>query len=407
MRRFIPDVFSNPTIRVSMVAILIFGFAGASTGPYASIIGIKEIGLSNVLYSSLIFCAAAVNVTVSILLGNLADRVGGYRRIMMTVCLFGIAGYGSIYFLPSIATFVIGMLLLVPIFNTLNALLFANVRVVTNTMPRHEVSRVNTGVRSMISLAWVLVPGLTGLVLTHSQSRLAAYLFAALACLSCLVLISVYLPNQPKTEDAAANHLSHLAALTTVASPFVAMRIAALAFVTAMLHLNDALLSLIATGQAQGAMTDVGIVIGIVALIEIVFMMIWAQVVRRKGPMVGLMAGGSIYATYLCLLSFAHQPWHLYALSLISGIGAAALISIPITYLQDLLANRPGLGSALISVNIFVSAALSALMFAVGTSLAGYASTALIGAVGGVSGLTALIYLERRPRSLTTDSRAD
>jgi hypothetical protein len=78
----------------------------------------------------------------------------------------------------------------------------------------------------------------------------------------------------------------------------------------------------------------------------------------------------------------------------ISGIGAAALISIPITYLQDLIAERPGLGSALISVNIFLSAGLSALLFAIGTGVGGYSGTAIIGAVAGLSGLFLLLFFD-------------
>jgi hypothetical protein len=80
---------------------------------------------------------------------------------------------------------------------------------------------------------------------------------------------------------------------------------------------------------------------------------------------------------------------------LISGAGAAALISIPITYLQDLIAERPGLGSALISVNIFMSAGLSALLFAVGTGISSYSGTALIGAAAGTLGMCMLLFFDR------------
>lgn len=58
MTRLIPEVFRDPTIRVSMLAIFAFGFAGAATSPYQSVVGIRELGLSNGLYSALIFSAA-------------------------------------------------------------------------------------------------------------------------------------------------------------------------------------------------------------------------------------------------------------------------------------------------------------------------------------------------------------
>ena len=81
---------------------------------------------------------------------------------------------------------------------------------------------------------------------------------------------------------------------------------------------------------------------------------------------------------------------------MLAGIGAAAIISFPITYLQDLIADRPGLGSALISVNIFASAGIGALVFAAGTFMTGYSGTAILSAVTGLSGIALLGFLQGR-----------
>jgi MFS family permease len=394
MTRFLPDVFRNPTVRVSMLAIFAFGFAGAATSPYQAVIAIRELGLSNGLYSALIFAAAAVNVTVSILLGNLADRLGEFRRLMLSVAVFGIFGYGAVYVFPAQATFVLSALLLLPIYNALNSLLFANVRATTNGMPRADVATVNSGVRAMISLSWVLVPGFVGILLSRSTSMLPAYLFASLACLVCLCLIAAFLPRQSGTDNAATHHLSYLAALAEVISPRVFARVIAVALISSTLHVNGAILPLIVTGPAHGTVGDIGILVGIVALLEVIFIVVWGRAQRIMSHVTALAIGTIIYVVYLLLLGFASAPWHVYALTLISGVGAAALISIPITYLQDLIAERPGLGSALISVNIFVSAGLSALLFAIGTGVSGYSGTAIIGAAAGLCGLFLLLFFD-------------
>lgn len=258
MTRFLPDVFRNPTVRVSMLAIFAFGFAGAATSPYQAVIAIRELGLSNGLYSALIFAAAAVNVTVSILLGNLADRLGEFRRLMLSVAVFGIFGYGAVYVFPAQATFVLSALLFLPIYNALNSLLFANVRATTNGMPRGDVATVNSGVRAMISLSWVLVPGFVGILLSRSTSMLPAYLFASLACLVCLCLIAAFLPRQSGTDNAATHHLSYLAALAEVISPRVFVRVIAVALISSTLHVNGAILPLIVTGPAHGTVGDMG-----------------------------------------------------------------------------------------------------------------------------------------------------
>lgn len=398
MTRLFPDVFRNPTIRVSMLAIFAFGFAGAATSPYQSVVGIRELGLSNGLYSALIFSAAAVNVIVSILLGNLADRLGEYRTMMVSVAFFGILGYGAIYVIPTQVTFVVSALLLLPIYGSMNSLLFANVRATTHGMPRDDVATVNSGVRAMISLSWVLVPGITGALLSRSSSMLPAYLFAGLACVVCLALIAVFLPRQSGTDKAATRHLSYLAALGEVVSPPVFARVIAVALISSTLHVNGAILPLIVTGAAHGTVADIGVLVGIVAFLEVVFIVVWGRAQRLMSHVTALAIGTIIYVSYLLLLGLASAPWHVYALTLVSGIGAAALISIPITYLQDLISERPGLGSALISVNIFLSAGLSALLFAIGTGISSYSGTAVIGAVAGMFGLGLLLFFERGKR---------
>ncbi|ARO27486.1 MFS transporter [Rhizobium sp. S9] len=396
MSRFFPDVFRNPAIRASMIAIFTFGMAGAMTAPYRSIVGIRELGLSDGLYSFLAFASAAVNVVISVLLGNLADRLGEYRSAMIGACLFGIVGYGIVYAFPSPATFIVSALLPLPIYGALNSLLFANARAAMQGMSRSDMVTANSGVRAMISLSWVLIPGITGLVLSGASSMLPAYLFANLSCVLCQGIILFALPKRVGTEMAAVHHLTYLGALRQVVSPRISAHIAGVALITSTLHLNDALLPLIATGAAHGRLSDVGILVGIVALLEVVFIIVWSRIARKTGQMAALAAGTVIYALFLSLLGFASAPWHLYALTLIAGIGAAAIISIPITYLQDLIADRPGLGSALISVNIFASAGIGALVFASGTSVAGYSGTAVVSAVTGLSGITILGFLHRR-----------
>lgn len=394
MTRLLPDVFRDPTIRVSMLAIFAFGFAGAATAPYQSVVGIRELGLGNGLYSVLIFCAAAVNVVVSVLLGNLADRLGEYRVMMLTVAVFGIFGYGAVYIIPAQATFVLGALFFLPVYGSLNSLLFANVRVATRGMERNDIATVNSGVRAMISLSWVLVPGITGALLANSPSMLPAYLFAGLACAACFGLIAVFLPRQSGTDAAAAHHLSYLAALGEVISPPVFARVIAVALISCTLHVNDAILPLIVTGAAHGKVSDIGVLVGIIAFLEVIFIIVWGRAQRIMSHVTALAIGTVIYVIYLLLLGFASAPWHLYALTLISGVGAAALISIPITYLQDLIAERPGLGSALISVNIFLSAGLSALLFALGTATSSYSGTAIMSAFAGLLGLAMLFYFD-------------
>jgi SET family sugar efflux transporter-like MFS transporter len=179
----------------------------------------------------------------------------------------------------------------------------------TKGMPRNDVATVNAGVRAMISLSWVLVPGITGALLSRSSTMLPAYLFAGLACIVCLALIAVFLPRQRGTDKAATHHLSYLAALGEVVSPQVFFRVIAVALISSTLHVNGAILPLIVTGAAHGTVADIGIIVGIVALLEVVFIVVWGRM--RSGSMshvTALAIGTVLYVVYLLFSALPRRP---------------------------------------------------------------------------------------------------
>jgi hypothetical protein len=63
---------------------------------------------------------------------------------------------------------------------------------------------------------------------------------------------------------------------------------------------------------------------------------------------------GLIYAGFMATLTFATSPWQIYALTVPAAAGAAALLSMPLTYFQDLFPGRPGLGTSFNPINSFL-----------------------------------------------------
>lgn len=242
----------NPVIRTSMIAIVLFGFSGAATSPYQSVVGITELGLSDGFYSALIFAAALVNVAVSVTIGIVADRVGNYRTLMLAVILCGVVGYGAVYLLPTKGSFVLAALMLLPVHGALNPLLFAYVRTAAKEMGGRHAAAVNSGIRAAISLSWVLVPGLVGLVLSARGSMLPAYLLASLGCLANFVLVLRQLPEKASLDGALGKRLSFLASFGEILSLRVLARLLAIALISSMLHVTAAVLPLIVTGAAGG-----------------------------------------------------------------------------------------------------------------------------------------------------------
>lgn len=388
-------VYRHPPIRVSALAIFFFGFSGAATSPYMSLVGIRELGLSDAIYSALIFAAAVVNVSASVTAGILADRLGHFRSPMLFASAFGVLGFGMVYVMPSQMVFIIAALVFIPIFNSVNSLIFANVRAVSAGMPVRELIAVNSAVRAVLSLSWVLVPGVVGAALAGGPSMLPAYLLAALACLVCLSLFYFGMPRERPPVAENRPHYSFFASIRQIGSRSVVSRLLAISLISAMLHVNGAVLPLVVTGKAGGTTADVGVIVGIVAFLEIIFILFWGWVEARTSTVIAMSAGAVVYCAYLIFLGLADNPMDVYILTLISGLGAAGIIAIPITYLQNLIADRAGLGSSLIAVNIFVSGGLSSLLFAVGTAVSDYAGTAILGAVAGLAGIALLWFLDK------------
>ena len=120
---------------------------------------------------------------------------------------------------------------------------------------------------------------------------------------------------------------------------------------------------------------------------------------KRRFQIAHVLASGTVlYCLYLVLLGFATAPWQLYALLGLNACGAAAILSLPITYLQDLIADRPGLGSSLISLNTFIGIGVAAGLFALGTAVTDYSGTAFVGAAVGTITIVILLYLESGSR---------
>ena len=355
--------------------------------------------MSDRSYALVLAFGALVSVAASVLIGNLTDRLGRYRLTMLACGLAGVIGFGCVYIIPSIASFTLAKVMLIPVFTALYPLLFANVRTETAARPAAETAAINSGIRAVLSASWVLVPGAVGLALAESRNMLPSFLLAALAALVC-VLLFAFVMREPEKALKVRPSEPFFRAFSVFSGSGLWWRLLAVGLITAMLHMNSVVLPLIVTGQAGGAVADVGVLVGIVAGLEIVFIIGWGYLERYVPQLAIFIAGTVIYALYLFLLGNITAVWQAYALTLVAGLGAAAIISIPVTYLQNLIAHRAGLGASLISVNMFASAGIASAFFAIGTRVANYAGTAILSAAAGFVGALLVFYLDGRGRRI-------
>ena len=407
-------------VRASAAAIFLYGFAGAATSPYYAVLGITRLGLSDSAYALIMLVASVANVVSSIAIGLMSDRMNSYRRPLIFVAGFGVLGYGMIWLVPTPLVFALASIGPLALFHATNSMLFGNVRAHTNSFAPEEAAIVNALMRMMISLSWVLVPGVVGMILIGRDITLAWGIAAVLA-LACLLVVVFWLePDRPPAHEelpeggtgtspvapstGRADRPAQVRVprpafgeLARILAPAAMLRILGIALISQVLHVNSAVMPLILTGQAGGSDQDIGFIVGMVAGLEVVFMFFWAWAVLRMSLVTALLINAALYLCYLGGVALAVAPWQIYMASLVAGFSAAGIISLPISYLLDLIRDRPGLSASLIAVNMFLGGAIGAGIFAFGSWLGGYPAAAVLSGLAGVLGAALLYVPQRQP----------
>ena len=288
-------------------------------------------------------------------------------------------------------------------YNASTGLIFAKVKSHDAEFTPDEAREVGALLRLMISLAWVLVPGAVGVSLAGRPSLLPAFLVAALLAFVGFAVLAVGLP--PDRARAAGAPAPGSPTSRAFADPGLILRVAGIALATLgpPRQRRRPAADRHRPGRRHG--DDVGVIVGYVALLEVVFIFVWATVARRLAMPVALAASLGLYLGYLLPLGTAQGMPQVHAASVLGGIAAAAIITLPIPYLLGLIAGRPGLSAWLMAVNQFLGAGIGAALFAGGTALGGYPAAAVLAGVAGLLGGGLVLALDGRTAHGATMTR--
>jgi predicted MFS family arabinose efflux permease len=389
-------IVANGGIRVATLTLFCLGFTFASTYPYQSIIGIQQLRMGEGQYAILMVATALAGMLTALVLGYFSDRAKDRKQSILVALAVGAAGFGLFSALPSIFTFVFCLVVVMPVSSSAYGQLFAVIRAITQRYGSTEAASVNSIVRSIYAASWIVVPGLVGLFIATRSNVSDSFAIAAAAFALCFVVYGLFGASTPNTQVPQNGAWAGLQeALWLVASRNVFLRIAALALIASPHPSNAALLPLFITHLPGGTTTEVGLIAGLVAGLEIPFMLLGGHFSRSYPTWVIIVAAGLCHALYLLGLGFASTTWHIYALSLLNAAGAAILLSLHLNYVQDLMPNRPGLGTSLMSIVALLTKATGALVFAAAGTAFGFSGAAWLGAAVAVAGCLLLFSIEK------------
>lgn len=390
-------IFRQPALRLIFLALLLLGAHNASVYPYQSLIAIERIGLSAPAFALVLVLASITAVTASVLLGILGDQRGHRRRIALLATLSSLIGLLLMLIFPGKLSLILCHGILLPIASSLYGQLFALARLVTpDSLTRDPVQ---AGLRSAMSLSFLAMLVFWTLGFAAEIDVMAIYVSAAMASFGLVVLIYFGWPRDGATEWAdQRSGLNFLQAFKEIAHPSILLRLLLLGAISASGILYMVLISLVFDASPVRDASDVALYVGLVAGWEVPCLLLLSRVAGRFRRATLLAVGGAVYTLHVLALPILCDSAWIWVMPLVAGIGGTAIISLPISYYQDLMHSRPGTAGAMLALQKLVSDVLGAAAFAIGTSLGGYETVAVIGSAMALIGGAGLLWVDRHHR---------
>lgn len=345
-------------VSASLFAI---GISLASTTPYEAIVAIEALGISHGDYALILTVASIVGLVASALLGWLSDWIGDRRLLVLMTALVGATGFGLMYVLRSPLAFVIAYCVILPLGNAAFSQTFAYARVYYDQRQPKDAEFRITVLRSIYAASWVLVPPLAGWIAAAYQV-FDVYLLAALAYLGCGAISLALLASPEARVVATPTKRAEGETGGGIAVPML-IGIGGVLLINVSIRLSSTATPLAMVSNFGGSIGDVGIASGIRAFLEVPLMLLWGLAGRHFRKHTLIAAGGLIYGLYMVLMTQAQSIADVFWLQVPCAVAIAVLMSVPISYMQEVIRGRVGLSTSLLDVTFVASGLLSAGIF--------------------------------------------
>ena len=388
---------TDPALRAAGLILALQGAVACSFGPYFSTLAVNTFGFGDRGYAILLALASLVSVSASVIGGIRADQTANRRRVTLTSVAMLILGTGLMTITPGPWVFALTAALLIPISSVTFGQVFALARLAATNHPADQRDGIMAVIRALFALPFIVVLPLWSIAFAAGAS--VTLIFPVGLLLSAVMLMAVLRlwPADGSTQwSDRPSGLSFRAALSEIGHPHIAARVVALGAVFSASTVYMAIISLIMTPEVGRGTQEVALYVGLVAGLEVPFMLMIPSLTRGIPRTRLIFAGTALYCVHVALLPVLAGSAFVWLLVLPAAIGGAITLTVPIAYLQDLLADRPGAGASLMAVQRLAGDVIAATCFALGTAVSGYGAVALLGVTASLVGAAALWAAERR-----------
>jgi len=391
------------------IALSLFftGITYASTLNYGAIVGIDTLGIPNSLYSLLLMAFSLASAAASVVLGSISDRVPDRRILVIGTALMGALAFGIIFFFRTQIAFIIAICVIMPFGGALYSQSFSYSRSYYNVRHPDRAEFMISMLRTIFSVAWVIVPPVVGWF-AATTTVFNTYGVAALAYLVVAAIFAVLLRNPEAKIGVAPTKAGQPAAPLAKAriEPAILGGIIGVILIFTAVSVRTVTIPLFLTSTLGGSYADLGVFAAVAAALELPFMVAWGYALRRLNKHTMIIIGALLYAIYLVLMSRATSVTEMLWLQLLNGPEHGALMTIPISYLQDAIKGRVGLSTSLLDVsNVVASLATAALFGALTAQVQNYPLLLVVAAGLSAAGAVALFashWLLAQPEPATS-----
>lgn len=388
---------TDPTLRAAGLILALQGAIACSFGPYFSTLAVNAFGFGDRGYAVLLALASIVSVSASVIGGIRADQTANRRLITLTAVAALILGMLLMTVTPGRWIFALTAAILIPISSVTFGQVFALARLAATRHPPDQRDGIMAVIRALFALPFIIVLPLWSIAFAAGAS--VTLIFPVGLVLSAVMLLAVLRlwPADGTTLWAdRPSGLSFRAALAEMGHPSIAARVVALGAVFSASTVYMAVVSLVMVPDVGRGTQDVALYVGLVAGLEVPFMLMIPNLTRGISRTGLIFAGAALYCIHVALLPVLAGSPFVWLLVLPAAIGGAVTLTVPIAYLQDLLADRPGAGASLMAIQRLAGDVIAATCFALGTLIAGYGTVALLGVTASLVGAAALWVADRR-----------
>jgi predicted MFS family arabinose efflux permease len=388
---------TDPALRAAGIIMALQGAVVCSFGPYLSTLAVNTFGFGDQGYAVLLAMSSLVAVSSSVIGGIRADQTAQRRKVTLVAVLSLVSGTLLMSVAAGPYAFVLTTAILIPVSGITFGQVFALARLAATRHPVDQRDAIMAVIRALFALPFVVVLPLWSLAFAAGAS--VTLIFPVGLVLSAAMLAAVFRlwpADRAASWEDRPSGLSFRAALAEMGRPRIAFRVVALGAVTGASTVYMAIISLVMVARVGRGTDDVALYVGLVAGLEVPFMLLLPSLARGipRTRLIGL--GAALYGVHVVFLPVLAGSPLVWLLVLPAAIGGAITLTVPIAYLQDLMADRPGAGASLMAVQRLAGDVIAASCFAIGTTVASYGTVAVLGVAASLVGAAALSIADRR-----------